>query len=72
MNENQLSQEWLAQMPTFLKLRDVTLYLVINKKLEELDENTSRWIEEIRDRIKQDAPIVDIDYLAIIGRIENS
>ncbi|MBC8079096.1 MAG: phosphotransferase [Gorillibacterium sp.] len=70
VDEYQLSHEWLAQMPTFLKLRDVTLYLVINKKLEDMDENTSRWMEEIKDRIKQDAPIVDIDYLAIIGLMD--
>ncbi|MCL6456783.1 MAG: phosphotransferase [Gorillibacterium sp.] len=64
--EYPLAPEWLEQMPAFLKLRDVTLYLVIHKKMEELDSDTNRWIEEIKDRIRRDVPITDIDYRKLL------
>jgi Ser/Thr protein kinase RdoA (MazF antagonist) len=63
--EYKLSLEWLALIPLFLKFRDITLYLVINQKLEQPDEDTANWLAVIKDRIKRDIPIVELDYRAL-------
>ncbi|MFC5452822.1 phosphotransferase enzyme family protein [Paenibacillus aestuarii] len=59
-----LSRQWLQELSTFLKLRDITLYLVIHKK-EDLQLATPRliqWVNDIKERIRQNIAIVEIDF----------
>lgn len=69
--EFQLDPVWLEEMPYLLKLRDLTLYMVINKKVspEELakNERLSRAQSETRERIRRDVPIAVVDYRKIIS-----
>lgn len=60
----ELPSEWLKEMPYFLKLRDITLYLVINKKLDPANRkpHIQQWMEDIKDRIRRDVPVVEVDY----------
>jgi amicoumacin kinase len=69
----ELPSEWLNQMPYFMKLRDITLYLVLNKKTEPQDRTPRllQWMEEMKDRIKRDVPIVELDYTSIAEREVN-
>ncbi|UUZ84986.1 hypothetical protein LJK88_16130 [Paenibacillus sp. P26] len=59
-----MPSEWLKEMPYFLKLRDITLYLVINKKLDPANRkpHIQQWMEDIKDRIRRDVPVVEVDY----------
>ncbi|NOU96777.1 phosphotransferase [Paenibacillus sp. LMG 31456] len=65
--EHKLDAAWLQELPYFLRLRDLTLYLVINKKVEPhaRDSRMTKWMEEIKSRLKQNIPIVGLDCLKI-------
>ncbi|KIL34396.1 hypothetical protein SD71_20460 [Cohnella kolymensis] len=66
----ELPLEWLEHLPYFLKLRDICLYLVLNKKTELIDRSArlQQWMEEMRDRIKRNVPIVQLDYHSLSER----
>lgn len=59
-SENKLEDFWLIEMPYFLKLRDLTLYTVLHKKLDinNLDENYNKLLRVIRARIIEGVTIV--------------
>lgn len=69
-SEYKLQSEWLEEMPYFMKLRDITLYLVLNKKTDPQDRplRLQQWMEEMKHRIKRDIPIVELDYTSISER----
>lgn len=60
--ENKLAREWIETIPLFLKLRDIDLYAVFNKKVapEDRSDRINHWMMEIKDRIEQDIAIVDL------------
>ncbi|MCM3454348.1 phosphotransferase [Heyndrickxia oleronia] len=62
--ENHLTREWLTTLPLFLKLRDIDLYAVFNKKVapEDRNERVLHWLKEIRERIENEVAIVDISF----------
>ncbi|WP_438432556.1 phosphotransferase enzyme family protein [Gorillibacterium sp. sgz500922] len=68
--EYTLDPVWLNEIPALLKLRDLTLYLVIKKKVgpEELEKDAGarRILKENRERIERDVPIVTVDYHALL------
>ncbi|WP_258212914.1 phosphotransferase enzyme family protein [Paenibacillus radicis (ex Xue et al. 2023)] len=63
--EYSLDAAWLQELPYFLRLRDITLYLVIHKKVEPhtMDSRMRSWMDEIKGRLKQNVPIVELDCL---------
>lgn len=63
--ENQLTREWLTTLPLFLKLRDIDLYAVFNKKVapEDRNERVLHWLKEIRERIENEVAIVDVSFM---------
>ncbi|NIK76530.1 Ser/Thr protein kinase RdoA (MazF antagonist) [Paenibacillus castaneae] len=68
MSVRGISREWVERLPMFLNLRDYTLYGVINKKFDlSAKENKieKQLAAEIRERLIQNEPIVDLDYGAI-------
>ncbi|MUK87927.1 phosphotransferase [Ornithinibacillus sp. L9] len=60
--ESQPPKQWKEQLPLFLRLRDMTLYSVLYKKipLEERNEEINKLLEEIKKRIESNEAIVDI------------
>lgn len=60
VSENKLEDFWVDEMPYFLKLRDLTLYTVLHKKLDinNLDENYKKLLKDIRGRIIEGVTIV--------------
>lgn len=59
---HRLDQYWIDQLPYFLRLRDIVLYSVLNKKLDK-DNLTERQIDllnQIKDRIEKEIPIVTV------------
>lgn len=62
--ENRLAREWIEMIPLFLQLRDIDLYAVFNKKVapEDRNDRVLHWMKEIRERIEQNVPIVDLIF----------
>lgn len=68
--EFDLGEEWIERIPLFLELRDITLYSVLYKKLD--DEKLKKQealLTSIKDRIKNGQVILNIDYKALINRL---
>jgi Ser/Thr protein kinase RdoA (MazF antagonist) len=67
--EYRLAPEWLGELPVFLELRDLTLYLVIHKKMDvtALPEGMRVRLEAIRERIVSGRPLVDIDFRSLVN-----
>lgn len=61
--EYDLDQEWIARIPMFMRLRDILLYAVFHKKMdvETMGEGQRKLIRDIRNRIENNLPVVDID-----------
>ncbi|GGA73129.1 phosphotransferase enzyme family protein [Ornithinibacillus halotolerans] len=58
--EKEPPKDWEKLLPLFLKVRDITLYAALHKKIapEDRDERLQRRMEEIRERIEKKMPIV--------------
>lgn len=67
-SEYRLSPEWLDRLPLFLEMRDLTLYLVIHKKMDvtALPDNLKNWFGEIRERIVSGRPLVELDFRGLV------
>ncbi|WP_438496893.1 hypothetical protein [Paenibacillus sp. IHBB 3054] len=65
--ENTLEDYWMAQIPLFLMLRELIVYIGVFRNYD-VDESFSSlnnqwlkdWIAESKQRIEQSIPIVDI------------
>ncbi|UCD63846.1 MAG: phosphotransferase [Candidatus Zixiibacteriota bacterium] len=61
--ENSISRKWLEQIPCFLKLREMILYIIIYAEgIQDSDEWCRDFMENRRERIEKDIPVVDIDF----------
>jgi Ser/Thr protein kinase RdoA (MazF antagonist) len=63
--ENQLAAGWLAEMPHFLKLREIDLYAVIHRSfdVQNLDHPwVKRYMTGRRQRIETGTPYIDFDF----------
>jgi Ser/Thr protein kinase RdoA (MazF antagonist) len=67
--ENELDGRWLAEIPYFMKLREIDLYAVILRDVgwEHLDEHpwTAQFMRGRRERIEADVPCLDMDLTAV-------
>lgn len=61
--EIQPPSNWKELLPLFLKVRDITLYSALNKKIAPKDRNEriQQWMKQIKNRIEQSIPIVSIN-----------
>lgn len=55
---------WLEQIPLFIRLREIILYISIyrSKNLNELDEWNMNFMDGRRERIENNIPFIDIDF----------
>lgn len=67
-SEYRLSPEWLEELPVFLEMRDLTLYLVIHKKMDvtALPDSLRDWFAEIRERVLAGRPLVELDFWSLV------
>lgn len=68
--ENRLDPAWLAEIPVFLKLREIDLYAVIHRSfdVENLDSPwCARFMAGRKERIENDVPFVDFDFTSLAG-----
>jgi len=67
--EYPLDPSWLDELPYFLRLRDLELFLVFTKKVDPatMNDRVKNWLAEIRDRIERDVPIVELDFRRVIA-----
>ncbi|MCD5324346.1 MULTISPECIES: phosphotransferase enzyme family protein [Pontibacillus] len=70
LKENRLDLDWIKKIPSFLKLRDIELYTVFQKKWEpeNRNEKEQQLVDGIRDRIVRDEPLIELDYEKIYQR----
>ncbi len=63
-----LDPAWLAEIPHFLKLREIDLYAVLYRSFENLETIdhpwTSRFVQGRKERIENDVPLVTFDFAA--------
>jgi Ser/Thr protein kinase RdoA (MazF antagonist) len=62
---NMLDPKWLKEIPTFLKIREIDLYAVIQRDFD-LDNITNEWcahfMRERKERIERNVPFLDFDF----------
>ncbi|MEL3971865.1 phosphotransferase [Rossellomorea oryzaecorticis] len=70
LEEYSLEEGWIEHMPSFLLLRDFTLYTVFHKKwdLTNLSEIEESLLTGLRDRLMNDEPMVSLDFKAILRK----
>jgi Ser/Thr protein kinase RdoA (MazF antagonist) len=67
---NLLDPRWLAEIPAFLKLREIDLYAVIHRSfdVENLDDPwCARYMRGRRERIESDVPTIEFDFDSLAG-----
>ena len=66
--ENLLGPTWLLEIPRFLRLREIELYILIHRSLdlENLDPWTASFMKNRREKILQKVPYCSIDYSAFL------
>ncbi|QJC50742.1 phosphotransferase [Paenibacillus albicereus] len=68
-SEHELDLDWLERVGLFMRMRDLVLYTVLAKKLDESEKvgRMADWIAEIRARIVAGEPISKLDFRALAG-----
>lgn len=63
--EHCLDPVWLAELPVFLKYRQILLYTVFNEPwgAQDADGWQRAWVKQTRERILADAPVVELDAI---------
>jgi Ser/Thr protein kinase RdoA (MazF antagonist) len=62
--ENEIDPQWLAQVPYFLKLREIDLYILIHRSLDidNLDPWCASYMKDRKRKIAHDVPYVVLDW----------
>ncbi|WP_175988042.1 phosphotransferase enzyme family protein [Bacillus sp. Marseille-Q1617] len=70
LEEYSLEEDWIDHLPSFLLLRDLTLYTVFHKKwdLNNLSEVEESLLAGLKERLMNDEPIVNLDFKAVLER----
>ena len=66
--EKALDPDWLAQIPHFLKLREIDLYAAIHRSFDVdhiEDPWVARYMEGRKERIEAGVPYLDVDFAAL-------
>ena len=64
--ENQIGENWMAQLPDFLKLREIDLYAIIKRDMSQAEIEADPWCAGYmagrKARIEADVPFLDLDF----------
>lgn len=62
--ENTIAFDWLRQIPYFLKLREMDLYVIIHRScdLDDLDPWCASFMDNRKYKIENDVPYVELDW----------
>ena len=62
--ENTIASDWLRQIPYFLKLREMDLYVIIHRScdLDNLDPWCASFMDNRKYKIENDVPYVELDW----------
>lgn len=63
-----LDSFWLKQIPLFVKLREIILYIAIvrSRNLNDLDEWSMNFMKGRKERIENKVPFIEIDYTKLL------
>jgi len=73
--ENKFDPAWLAQIPIFMKMREIDLYAIIHRSydVETMDDEWNlRYMDGRKERIEGDVPVVEVDFAQLEEMIENT
>jgi Ser/Thr protein kinase RdoA (MazF antagonist) len=64
---NRLDDAWLAEIPYFLKLREIDLYALIHRSFDinNLDAWCSHYMDNRKEKIENDLPYIDFDFSSL-------
>jgi Ser/Thr protein kinase RdoA (MazF antagonist) len=68
--ENELGQDWLQEIPYFLKLREIDLYAVIHRSfdVENIEDPwVAMYMDKRKQRIEDEVPFIDFDFLGLFS-----
>jgi amicoumacin kinase len=67
--ENSIDPSWFKNIPNFLKLREIVVFAVLNKKwdLENLSEKQKALMDDMKCKIQNDIPYLNIDFTSFSG-----
>lgn len=68
VSENQLDPKWLAHIPDFMKLREIDLYIMIERDVDWRNGEdwwAERYMRGRQERILEDVPITDFDFTSL-------
>lgn len=61
--ENDIDPAWITHIPDFMKLREMDLYIIINKEnIGDENDWCRRFMKGRRERIENDIPFLDLDF----------
>jgi Ser/Thr protein kinase RdoA (MazF antagonist) len=61
--ENEIDPVWIARIPDFMKLREMDLYIVIQKEnIGDENDWCRRFMKGRKEKIESDVPFIDIDF----------
>ncbi len=62
--EYNLAPRWIAEIPSFLKLREIDLYIAIHRSMDlnNLDPWCASFMKERKEKIENDVPFVEIEF----------
>lgn len=64
--ENRLDPKWLAELPHFMKLREIDLFAAIHFSYEDGDDPDNAWsrryMQGRREKIEKDVPFIEYDW----------
>lgn len=71
-SENRLDPDWLAQIPYFLKLREIELYGVIHRSFD-VENISDAWVaaymKDRKQRIAEGVPYISFDFLKLADHL---
>jgi Ser/Thr protein kinase RdoA (MazF antagonist) len=64
LQENSLDHFWIEQIPYFLRLRELCIYVYLHGKrdLSTFSKDERAFIDLMRHRIENDLPCIELDY----------
>lgn len=62
--ENQLDQRWILEIPTFIRLREMDLYIAIHRSMDlnDLDPWCASFMKNRREKIQNRVPYLELDF----------
>ncbi len=71
LTENTIDSHWIGKIPLFLHYRRICSFMFFSKlwSTENKSERQTKYLQEMKDDIENDIPVIDIDFNHIIEKL---